>query len=171
MSLPPLIADGTVKILNYSDDGNEIIKGILSKGEIAGELAILGEEKRSDFAQALDDKTSICQLNLDQMQDLMKEDQSFALKINKLIGLRIRKLERRLDSLVFKDVKTRLAFLIFYFHLIVHPIGSVSGTLIASPEVSSVNALSRSFTVAFTASLGLLTPLPSYTSSLFSLNT
>jgi len=103
-----LIAEGKVKVINYSDDGDEVIKGVLGKGEIFGELAILGEDKRSDFAQAMDDKTSICQLNLDQMEDLMKEDQSFALKINKLIGLRIRKLERRLDSLVFKDVRTRM---------------------------------------------------------------
>ncbi|MFC2113561.1 Crp/Fnr family transcriptional regulator, partial [Bacteroidota bacterium] len=39
---------------------------------------------------------------------LMKEDLNFALKINKLIGLRIRKLERRVDALVFKDVRTRM---------------------------------------------------------------
>jgi CRP-like cAMP-binding protein len=103
-----LIAGGKVKILNYSPDGDEVIKGVLSKGEIFGELAIFGEEKRSDFAQAMNDKTSICQLNIDQMQDLMQEDQSFALKINKLVGLRIRKLERRLDSLVFKDVRARI---------------------------------------------------------------
>ena len=42
------------------------------------------------------------------MQELMKKNLNFALKINKLIGLRIRKLERRVDSLVFKDVRTRM---------------------------------------------------------------
>jgi CRP-like cAMP-binding protein len=42
------------------------------------------------------------------MQQLMKDDVSFALKIFKLIGLRIKKLERKIDSLVFKDVRTRI---------------------------------------------------------------
>ncbi len=38
----------------------------------------------------------------------MKDDVSFGLKIFKLIGLRINKLERKIDSLVFKDVRTRI---------------------------------------------------------------
>jgi len=42
------------------------------------------------------------------MKELMKDDKPFALRINKLIGLRIQKLERRLDALVFKDARTRL---------------------------------------------------------------
>jgi len=103
-----LLAEGKVKILNYTEEGDEVVKSVLSKGEIFGELAILGEGKRADFAQVMEDNTSICQMTLDQMQALMKEDTSFALKINKLIGLRIQKLERKLDSLVFKDVRTRV---------------------------------------------------------------
>ena len=43
---------------------------------------------------------------------LMKDDKPFALKVNKLIGLRIQRLERRLDALVFKDARTRVIELI-----------------------------------------------------------
>ena len=103
-----LILEGKVKILHYTDKGEEIAKRILTKGELFGELVLLGEENRKDFAQAMDDNTMICQITLDQMRDLMKDDARFALRINKLIGLRIRKLERRLESLVFKDVRTRI---------------------------------------------------------------
>ncbi|MFC2114959.1 Crp/Fnr family transcriptional regulator [Bacteroidota bacterium] len=103
-----LLAEGKVKLLYYTEEGDEVVKSVLSKGEIFGELALLGEEKRTDFAMAVQDGTSICQLTLEHMQELMKEDMSFALKINKLIGLRIQKLERRLDSLVNKDVRTRM---------------------------------------------------------------
>lgn len=103
-----LISNGKVKILNYSEDGDEVVKGILTKGDLFGEMAVLGEEKRSDFAMAIEKKTSVCQINTDLLRELMLEDKEFSLTINKLIGLKIRKLERRLDSMVFKDVRSRI---------------------------------------------------------------
>ncbi len=103
-----LLAEGKVKILYYTEEGEEVVKSVLSKGEIFGELSLLGEEKRNDFARVIQDSTSVCQLTLEQMQELMKKDLNFTLKINKLIGLRIQKLERKLDSLVYKDVRTRM---------------------------------------------------------------
>lgn len=103
-----LISKGKVKILNYTEEGDEVVKGILTVGDLFGEMVVLGEDKRTDFAQATDNKTAVCQMNIDELQGLMLENKKFALTINKLIGLRIRKLERRLDSLVFKDVRTRL---------------------------------------------------------------
>ncbi len=103
-----LLAEGKVKILYYTEDGDEVVKSVLTKGDVFGELSLLGEENRTDFAQSVQDKTSICQLTLEQMQEMMKDDLNFALKINKLIGMRIQKLERRVDSLVFKDVRTRM---------------------------------------------------------------
>jgi CRP-like cAMP-binding protein len=103
-----LLAGGKVKILSYTEEGEEVVKSVLAKGDVFGELSLLGEEKRKDFAQAVQDNTSICELTLDQMQELMKKDRNFALKIYKLIGLRINKLERRIESLVFKDVRTRM---------------------------------------------------------------
>ncbi len=103
-----MIADGRVKIGSYLEDGKEVVKAILSRGEIFGELALTGEDRRTDFAQAMDDNVSICPISIEDMQDLMKENQELALKIYKLIGLRIRKLERKIEALVFKDARTRI---------------------------------------------------------------
>lgn len=103
-----MIARGRVKIGSYSQDGKEIIKTILTEGEVFGELALAGEGKRSDFAQSLDDHTTICAMNINTMQNLMKDNQNLSLKIFKIIGFRIRKVERRLESLVFKDARTRI---------------------------------------------------------------
>ena len=41
-----LIEKGKVKIGYYNDNGDEIVKAILSKGELFGEKAILGEHVR-----------------------------------------------------------------------------------------------------------------------------
>ncbi len=103
-----LIEKGKVKIGYYAEDGNEVVKAVLTRGEIFGEKAILGENKRTEFAQSLDNKTSICPIGVDTMHDLMRDNQSFSLKIYKFIGLRFRRLERRLQLLLFKDTKTRL---------------------------------------------------------------
>ena len=103
-----LIAEGRVKIGSYSAQGKEITKTILSKGEIFGELALAGEQQRSDFAQSLSDDTRVCAMGLAMMQELMLENKALSLKIIKLIGFRLRKLERRLESLVFKDARTRI---------------------------------------------------------------
>ncbi|XMO86952.1 Crp/Fnr family transcriptional regulator [Algibacter sp. AS12] len=103
-----LIEKGKVKIGYYSEDGNEVIKAILTRGEIFGETAILGEEKREEFAQSVDNNTSICPVGVNTMHNLMRDNQTFSLKIYKVIGFRLKKLERRLQLLLFKDAKTRL---------------------------------------------------------------
>jgi CRP/FNR family transcriptional regulator, cyclic AMP receptor protein len=103
-----LIAEGKVKIGHYTGDARELTKAILSKGEIFGELALFGEEKREDFAQIIEDGTILCPMTIEMMQELMREHKDFSFKVYKFIGWRIKKLERRLESLVFKDVKSRL---------------------------------------------------------------
>lgn len=103
-----LINYGKVKIGYVTEEGEEVIMAILSKGEIFGEKAILGEEKRNEFAQALDAETSLCVIKTDTMINLLRENKAFSLKIYKFIGFRFKKLERRLQLLLFKDTKTRL---------------------------------------------------------------
>ncbi|TYP72897.1 Crp/Fnr family transcriptional regulator [Aquimarina intermedia] len=103
-----LIVHGKIKIGAYTQDGSEIISAILSKGEVFGEKAILGEVQRTDFAQAMDNTTSICPIGVDTMHEMMRANKSFSLKIYKFIGLRFQRMERRLHLLLFKDTKTRL---------------------------------------------------------------
>ncbi|WP_248723645.1 Crp/Fnr family transcriptional regulator [Seonamhaeicola sp. ML3] len=103
-----LIEKGKVKIGYYNEDGTEVVKAILTRGELFGETAILGEEKREEFAQSVDNTTSICPVGVETMHDLMRDNQTFSLKIYKLIGFKLKRLERRLQILLFKDAKTRL---------------------------------------------------------------
>lgn len=102
-----MVVNGRVKIGHYLESGDEVISAILTKGEIFGELAMAGEEKRRDFAQAMEEVT-ICPLTTSELKDLMVEDKELSFKILKLIGLRIMKLERKLELLVFKDARTRI---------------------------------------------------------------
>ncbi len=103
-----MIAEGRVKIGSYSEDGKEVIKTVLQTGELFGELAIFGENKRENYAQAIDKQVKICPMTLEDMRTLMYKDKELSMKLTKLVGLRLIKMERKIESLVFKDSRTRI---------------------------------------------------------------
>jgi CRP-like cAMP-binding protein len=103
-----MIAQGQVRIGHYLDDGKEVVTAILTTGEIFGELALAGEEKRRDFAQAMVGNTVICPLSIEELKSLMLEDRELSFKLLKLVGLRLMRIERKLELLVFKDARARI---------------------------------------------------------------
>ena len=50
------IMEGRVKVGSYSDNGKEITKAILHKGEVFGEMPLAGEDMRRNFAQAMESR-------------------------------------------------------------------------------------------------------------------
>jgi CRP-like cAMP-binding protein len=101
------LIDGRVKIGSFSDNGKEITKAILGKGEVFGELSLVGEERRRDFALAME-STDVCVLSLEEMKLLLKDHSSLSLFFMKIMGSRVLEMENRLESLVFKDSRTRI---------------------------------------------------------------
>ena len=85
-----------------------MIKSILKEGEIFGELAVFGAEKRSDYAQTVED-SEICMLDAPQVVDLMRNTEGFRKFLHMLMGQRVIYSQKRLESLLFKDAKTRIA--------------------------------------------------------------
>ena len=99
---------GRVKIGSYSDDGKEIIKTIVHPGEVFGEMGIVGQENRKDFAMAMDDEVRICAITVEEIKEMMSQIPHLSFAVTKVIGERLIKVERKLESMVFKDVRTRL---------------------------------------------------------------
>jgi CRP-like cAMP-binding protein len=56
----------------------------------------------------MDNMTIVCPMSIDEMKEMMSNNDPLSFKVMKLIGLRLRKTERRLESLVFKDARTRI---------------------------------------------------------------
>jgi CRP/FNR family transcriptional regulator, cyclic AMP receptor protein len=103
-----MIVSGRVRIGRYLEEGKEVVSAILSTGEIFGELVLAGEERRSDFAQAMDENTTICPLSITELKALMKDNRELSFSLLKLVGLRLMKVERKLELLVFRDARTRI---------------------------------------------------------------
>lgn len=101
------VTEGRVKIGNYGDSGKEITKAILNPGEVFGELSLIGQTERRDFAYAME-KTTCCVLTVDEMKNLMRNHGGLNLFLMKIMGSRVLQMEQRLESLVFKDSRTRI---------------------------------------------------------------
>lgn len=99
---------GRIKIGSYSEDGRESIRAVLNPGEIFGELSLIGEEKRNDFAQAIDDEVLVCAMGMRDMERMMEGNTKLSIKVTKLIGLRLKKTETKLNDLLFKDARQRI---------------------------------------------------------------
>jgi CRP/FNR family transcriptional regulator, cyclic AMP receptor protein len=103
-----LVADGRVKVAYYDELGNEYVIAFLGRGEILGEMSIFGDAKHKNFAQVIQDRTTICKLRAEKARELARDYVPFSLTLNKLIGERMQKFERRLQILLFKDARQRL---------------------------------------------------------------
>ncbi len=101
------IDEGRIKISVMNEDGKEITKAILGRGEVFGELAMLGEEKRHDFATAMED-TMTCVVNLEELRSLMVERNELSHFFMRVFAARQLDMERRLESLVFRDSRSRI---------------------------------------------------------------
>jgi len=101
------IDEGRIKISVMNEEGKEITKTILGRGEVFGELALLGEQVRHDFATALED-TRVCIVSLDELRGLMRERNELHLFFMKMFGTRQLEMERRLEWLIFRDSRSRI---------------------------------------------------------------
>lgn len=106
-----MLKAGKVKISRISSEGKEIILTILGPGEVFGELGITGQQEREEIAEVTDDAI-ICMVDIKNMQDMMKDNPKFNMEILKFIGFRLKRVQNRLESLIFKNAEQRIRSLI-----------------------------------------------------------
>jgi CRP/FNR family transcriptional regulator len=95
---------GTIKIVSKSTNHTT---HLVKKGNIFGELSLFSELVPDEKAVALEDVT-LCYIPTDQMRILLDKHPSLKNGVLKLNGIRIRKLQNRLEDLLYKDSQTRI---------------------------------------------------------------
>jgi CRP/FNR family transcriptional regulator, cyclic AMP receptor protein len=101
------LTEGRVKIGSLNHDAKELTKAILTPGEVFGELAIIGEEKRRDFAYAMED-CAMCIITTEEMKALFRNHNGLQRFFLGVFGSRTLEMEHRLESLVFRDARDRV---------------------------------------------------------------
>jgi len=106
-----LLTSGRAKICNFTAEGKQAILAFIEPGELFGELAIFSEGEREEYAEAVE-KSTILLIPGEEIQRLMEQHPNISLGITKLIGLRRRRIERRLKYLLFRSNRERLIHLL-----------------------------------------------------------
>ncbi len=103
-----LLMNGAVKIGIFSPDGREIIKSIQHPFTVFGEMGLTGEQQRTEFASSMNLDVTYFKVSVADFKDLMQQDYRLAQAVMLYLGERLRKAERQWESLILKDVRTRI---------------------------------------------------------------
>jgi CRP/FNR family cyclic AMP-dependent transcriptional regulator len=103
-----LLESGRVRVFRLSPDGSETTFGYVTPGEVFGELSVFADGSRESFAQAVEPST-IWRVPRDVFQQLIREVPQLVFEVTKQIGQRMKRIESRVENLVFRDAQARLA--------------------------------------------------------------
>lgn len=106
-----LLEEGLVRIYRLSESGLETTLGYVRQGEVFGELAVFGDYPRESFAQAVD-PSMVWKIPRRTFQPYVASRPALAFEVSKQIGARLKKIESRVESLVFRDVRSRLIMIL-----------------------------------------------------------
>src|SRR5690625_1783997 len=103
-----IVHQGRVKIYQLFESGKEQLLRIVEPGEFIGELALFTEKMLDSYAEALE-QTEICLIHRNDMQSLMHEYPTIAIKILEQFSNRLDQTEKLVGELSAKDVEERIA--------------------------------------------------------------
>lgn len=103
-----IVHKGRVKIYKLFESGKEQLLRILEPGEFMGELALFTEKVMDSYAEAIE-KSEICAIHRNDIQNIMKTHPTIPLKILSEFSERLDETEYLVGQLSAKDVETRTA--------------------------------------------------------------
>ncbi len=103
-----LLEEGRVRILRLSQGGGEVTLGYVVAGEVFGELPGFGDYPRESFAVARV-RSIVWRIPRGVFRDLVGKHPEVAMEITRQMGERMKRVESRVENLVFGDVRSRLA--------------------------------------------------------------
>jgi CRP/FNR family transcriptional regulator, cyclic AMP receptor protein len=103
-----LVLKGKIKISEVDDRGDELIKEILGRDEVFGDVSLDGTISDDEFAEAITDNCVVCSFSSAGFKELMQQVPMLAMNYAAQVSCKYRRLENRHSNLVFKDAKGRL---------------------------------------------------------------
>ncbi len=109
-----LLIDGGVKEGNVSKSGRELIKFVHHPFSVIGLMSLAGEIYREGYATSLNRNTSLLRVEVQHITQIFKTNTAFSLGLLKELGKNLRISEKRLESLMFLDARSRIVDFIKY---------------------------------------------------------
>jgi len=106
-----LLARGRVRIYHVTGEGKQAILDFMEPGELFGEVSVFNGSRRDEYAEATE-KSFVVLLPQHVIQQLMLENPRVSMTLTRMFGLRVRRIERRLKSLLFRTSRERLIHLL-----------------------------------------------------------
>jgi CRP/FNR family transcriptional regulator, nitrogen oxide reductase regulator len=103
-----VLAEGRVKVIRETDDGQEVILRLIEAGEIFGGAGGWGEPAYPASARAQEDAV-VLQLPAESFSELIAHQPAFALAVVHELGQRLRNAEARIRELQTERVERRIA--------------------------------------------------------------
>jgi len=110
------LKEGYVKIGYIDKGGNEVIKEIIGRGDVFGQITLLPNNLEGEFAQAYKSDVSLCMFRVHEFNQLLEQHPQIALRFTKQLGKKMIQVENRMINLLQKTVAERLAF--FFVNLL-----------------------------------------------------
>lgn len=102
-----LLKQGRVKLTRYSGEGKELIIALINQGDVFGEMSVLNQDLRNDFATAMED-CCILEISKSDFENFLDRHNEVNIRMTKLIGLRFKRYTEKIEELVFKDAPQRV---------------------------------------------------------------
>jgi CRP-like cAMP-binding protein len=106
-----IVREGRVKVVLVSEDGREVILGVLGVGEHFGELSLIDEQPRSAHVIAMEDSTLLV-LRRDDFKRRVEQTPQLAWALLVELSRRLRRADGKIGGLVLLDVPGRIARLL-----------------------------------------------------------
>jgi CRP/FNR family transcriptional regulator, cyclic AMP receptor protein len=103
-----LLERGLVRIFRVSPSGSQTTFGYVNAGEIFGELAAFLDRPRESFAQAVQ-CSIVWRIAREALRKVIAAHPAIVAEVTKQVGTRLKRIESRVENLIFRDVRSRVA--------------------------------------------------------------
>ena len=106
-----IVNSGRIKISKVTRDGKALTLSYCGPTELFGETCLTAGGAREEMAEAMENST-VTEISRDDFESMLAEHAKLGFQMTKLLAKRRLELENKLETLVFRDVTSKLAELL-----------------------------------------------------------
>lgn len=103
-----VVETGLVRLFRLAESGGETTLGYVQDRETFGELTAFGDMPRESFAQCVQ-SSRVLAIPREDFEAVLARHPALIFEVARQMARRLRRMERRVESLVHRDVRTRLS--------------------------------------------------------------